>query len=70
MPIFANLNQYLKEQSRHGDVNRDIRRMAKDVEKHAPKPDPKKILVSFNASTIKSAWALGLGTVNPLVLPP
>jgi len=58
MPFLKNLNQYLTEQSRHGDVNRDIRRMAKDVEKHVLKPDPRKIVVSFNASTRISGLSL------------
>jgi len=51
MHYFKRVYRFFEEQTLHGEVNRDVRRMAKAVAKAAPKPDNNKIVVSFNAST-------------------
>ncbi len=51
MHYFKRVNRFFEEQTLHGEVNRDVRRMANAVSKAAPKPDNNKIVVSFNAST-------------------
>jgi len=76
MKFIKHFDQFFKEKSLRGDVNRDIRRMAKIVAKQAPKPDTNKIVVSFNASTrisglslnaayaMLTGWSLRLQGVN------
>lgn len=51
MKLVPRARKLLKTQSIRMRINADIRKMAKAVSKAAPKPDDKKVIVSFNAST-------------------
>jgi len=51
MKLIERATDFLQTQPVRLGVNADIRKMAKAVAKAAPKPDDRKIVVSFNAST-------------------
>ncbi len=51
MTLFNKVTSFLRLKSVRLGVNRDIRKMARLVAKASPKPNEKKIVVSFNAST-------------------
>ena len=51
MSLLARARDHLTFQPVRRKINQDIRQMAKAVDKAAPKPDRKKTIISFNAST-------------------
>ena len=58
MNVIQRAREFLRIQPIRMGVNADIRKMAKAVSKAAPKPDDRKIVVSFNASTRISGLSL------------
>ncbi len=51
MSLSDRVNEIMQVQPARKRINREIRRMAAAVSKASPKPDDRKIVVSFNAST-------------------
>lgn len=51
MSLTSRITNSLREKILRPGINRQIRRMAKVIAKTAPSPDPKKLVITFNAST-------------------
>jgi hypothetical protein len=58
MNYLKHAQERLTRRSTHREINADIRKMARKVAKAAPRPDEKKTILSFNASTRISGLSL------------
>jgi hypothetical protein len=67
MSLIERAKEFMRIQPIRIGVNREIRRMAKDVARAAPEPDDRKMVISFNASTrlvglsLNAAYAMLVG---------